>query len=114
MVSSPLQHLTSNLTAPSPLPIPAPQPLPPLSTYPAKTKSSEQWAAKIERTEDRKEVKKRAERARRNARYKGAVRRPFGANGGGPWENWEEFEGEDGGEDDDDGVVGGLLRQRYR
>jgi hypothetical protein len=42
------------------------------------------------------------------------VRRPFGANGGGPWENWEEFEGEDGGEDDDDGVVGGLLRQRYR
>lgn len=37
-------------------------------------------------------------------------RRAFGANDGGAWERFEEtWDGEEGGEDDDDGFIGGGL-----
>ena len=98
----------------SPLPMNSPRPSPALSSYPAETKSSEQWAAKIQRREDREEAAKKAKQARQNRRAYGAERRPYGSNGGGPWEIWEEFDGEEGGENDDDGVVGSGLKRRYR
>jgi hypothetical protein len=41
-------------------------------------------------------------------------RRVFGANGGGAWERWEEdCDGKDGGEDDDDGVLGVISMPGY-
>ncbi len=33
----------------------------------------------------------------RGGRGDGVERRGFGANGGGPWENWEEYSGENEG-----------------
>jgi hypothetical protein len=115
MVSSPLlasshspgDHTTLPITSPSS------KPSPPLSSFPAEIKSSQQWQAKIYRLEDQEDAERRGKQARRNRREYRAERRPntgerrqFGTNGGGAWELWEEWDGEDEGEDDDDGVVG--------
>ena len=114
MISSPLQHSASEVPITSLLPMNSPKPPPALSNYPAETKSSEQSAVKIEKREDKEEAEKKAKHARRNRRYYGAERRPYGANGGGPWEIWEEFDEEEGGKDDDGGVVRSVFRRRYR
>jgi hypothetical protein len=103
---SPGDHTTLPITSPSS------KPSPPLSSFPAEIKSSQQWQAKIYRLEDQEDAERRGKQVRRNRREYRAERRPntgerrqFGANGGGAWELWEEWDGEDEGEDDDDGVV---------
>jgi hypothetical protein len=62
------------------------KPSPPLSNFPAESKSSQQWQAKIRRIEDRGEAERKAKQARRNRRDDGAERRAFQANGRRVWE----------------------------